>query len=473
MAETRGPNEAAPAPTAAPEAPRATLVGAIVVPFRALAGAPLLLTAVLASCVIEGFCYRGWLALLAPIFYPEIVGLSDPQTTVSTGVLTWGITLSMALLGGLSDRLGVRRALLLGLLLFAVGRGLWAGAAAVLETGGGAGSALHLVSLLGSLGVVLGYGLYGPATYAGVRATCDERTAALGYALIYALGNAGATAAGFASPLVREAAGPRGVLGVLAVATLLGLGLVALLTAGRRGQTPRAAAATTTPGPLPPPPALPLLRRAVAALRAHPLADPRFAFLLLALMPAQTLFAHQSVTMPTYVYRALGEVGRDWFEVFANAVNPPLLFVLVPLFAVLTRRTSVYRLVLVGTALVSVPALLLAIAPSPWLVLAYLVALSAGEALWVPRMFRLAAELAPEGRTGAYVGVVQLPWLATKIVTSIYAGHLVERFCPAEGPKDTTTMWLLNAGIGMVTPLLLLVASRWAGAVSQRSVATT
>ena len=53
------------------------------------------------------------------------------------------------------------------------------------------GSSLQLVTILGMLLVVIGYGMYQPAAYAGVRKFTTPKTAAMGFAMLYALMNLG------------------------------------------------------------------------------------------------------------------------------------------------------------------------------------------------------------------------------------------------------------------------------------------
>ena len=84
--------------------------------------------------------------------------------------------------------------------------------------------------------------------------------------------------------------------------------------------------------------------------------------------------------------------------------------------------------------------------------------------MWQPRFLQYAAEIAPEGRTGVYMGVAQLPWFLTKmLVPWLYSGWMMDRYCPAEGPKDTQTMWLIFACIAMTSTLMLLLAKGWIG----------
>ena len=98
-----------------------------------------------------------------------------------------------------------------------------------------------------------------------------------------------------------------------------------------------------------------------------------------------------------------------------------------------------------------------------WLVLSFLFITTMGEAMWQPRFLQYAAEIAPEGRTGAYMGVAQFPWFLTKMLVPLYSGAMIQKYCPAEGPQEPQTMWLYYAMIAMVSTVLLVAAKGWAG----------
>ena len=59
--------------------------------------------------------------------------------------------------------------------------------------------------------------------------------------------------------------------------------------------------------------------------------------------------------------------------------------------------------------------------------------MTVGEAMWSPRFLQYAAEIAPEGRTGEYMGVAQLPWFLTKMIVPIYSGWFLLHYCPEPG----------------------------------------
>jgi MFS family permease len=207
------------------------------------------------------------------------------------------------------------------------------------------------------------------------------------------------------------------------------------------------------------------VKRIAHWIRHHPLLDPKFSFFIFALIPVQTLFAHNWLTLPQYVDRCMGKIGQDYMEFFVNFINPTLIFVLTPTVAALTRKRNVYKMMIAGTFLMAVPTFLLALGTNLWLFVAYLVIMSFGEAMWQPRFLQYAAEIAPKGRTGAYMGVAQFPWFLTKVITGLYAGWFLQRYIPEGAPAlhDPRTMWLIYACVAMVSTALLWLARGWLG----------
>jgi MFS family permease len=448
-------------------------------PFIDLAHASRAIWAINLSNLLEGLVYFGWLTLLA-IYFNKFLGVNDQQADWMVGFLTGGITLSQLFLGGFVDKWGVRRAMLTALVSMLAGRLLIVASGYYFPHGEGPWSPLFWASLAGLVGVMLGYGLYQPAIYSGVKHFCDERTSAMGYAMLYAIMNLGGFLPGLISPPVRNSFGIQGVFWVYVGLTLLGLILVFVILSRKtereaveaaalynRGKKPEALPVEETaysPGQGSRPAAGNHLERIWNWLRNHPLADAKFSAFIFVLIPVQTLFAHNWLTLPQYVDRALGPLGSRYMEFFVN-LNPILIFILTPMVAALTRRANVYKMMILGTFVMAAPTFLLAISPSIWLLLAYLVIMSVGEAMWQPRFLQYAAEIAPPGRTGAYMGVAQFPWFLTKIITALYAGWFLMYYCPepGQGIQNTTAMWLIYACIAMCSTLLLLILSPWLG----------
>ena len=166
------------------------------------------------------------LGLLA-IFFNQYIGLDDIDAGRMVGILTAGITIAMLFLGATVDWIGLRKSLLIALSLMLVGRvflsispsvgvpGLW-------------GSA-HVFAMIGIFGIILGYGIYQPACYAGVKQLTNKKTAAMGYAMLYALMNLGGFLPGIISPPVRKAFEITGVFWVYVALTVVGIGVVYFL----------------------------------------------------------------------------------------------------------------------------------------------------------------------------------------------------------------------------------------------------
>jgi MFS family permease len=543
----------------------------IIQPFIDLIRAPRALWGVNLGYFLEGFVYFGMLGYLA-MYFNDFVGLTDVQASPMVGFLTVGITVAMVVLGGRADKLGTRRALIIALLLMLIGRVVVA-SGSYLGLSPGMWGPLHLLTMGALLFVIVGYGLWQPGAYAAVRVFTTPKTAAMGFAMLYALMNLGGWLPSFFSP-VRKAIGINGAYWVYSSLTALALILTFLILSRKvvakaiadakaerekledKGKDDESEEKKEETKPKEP---FSLLRW----IKQHPLADPRFTFFIFCLIPVQTLFAHNWLTLPQYTERAFSppvyivaceeqrpsseaeaafEKARDgkveeiekvvlsfegtrgacaarehlrtlakteleegehdeatalrveeakrairqfdyqaaakaaaekgdiserlrlWiganFEAAVN-FNPLLIFILVPIVAAVTRKRKVYNMMIIGTFVMAAPTFLLAIGPSFWTLLGYLVLMTIGEAMWQPRFLQYAAEIAPEGRTGSYIGVAQIPWFLTKAIVPAYSGWFLQNYCPKEGDTNTEFMWLIYAFIAITSTILLLLVKRW------------
>lgn len=503
--------------------------------FVAFVKAPKALWGVNVPYILEGLVYFGTLTILGK-YSSENVSLKDTQASLVYSFVTGGITFSMLLFGGLSDKIGVRKSLVISFMGMILGR-IIVSLSGSLGLSNGIWSPMFFTMSTGLLITVLFYGLYQPAAYAGVKRYTTPKTAAMGYAVIYGLMNLGAFFSGFISsetrPRFEKVFPPNGLTAVFWIytgVTAVSLILTGILLSRKSDQHAVAkvkedmekdgleARADEEEGskkikekinniPLIVYAALTLvlflmsnfafsnplnfdLRFSVLGIKiwidfffvlsicafiaavaeflrrrpSHPFRDKRFAFFIFILIPVQTLFAHNWLTIPYYLDRAFaGSFVSQYFEVFSN-LNPILIFILAPIVAGLTARANVYKMMIYGTIVMSLPTFLLAIGPNVYLFLLYVLLSTIGEAMWQPRFLQWIAEVAPKGMTGLYMGVGQFPWFLTKVITGFYSGWFLEHYVPLNtlpSAMHSGLMWFIYAWIAVMSPVGLILAKNW------------
>ncbi|MFA7228528.1 MAG: MFS transporter [Melioribacteraceae bacterium] len=418
------------------------------------------------SYVLEGLTYFGVVGLLA-IYFNNYIKLDDMRAGNMVGVLTAGITLSMLFLGATVDWIGVRKAMLYALSFMLIGRVLLTLAPNLGTTG--LWSSSHLMAMFGILGIIIGYGIYQPACYAGVKKLTTEKTAAMGYAMLYALMNLGGFLPGLISPPVRKATSILGVFWVYAVLTVIGIAVVyfimtkkAVNNALAEASKERNESEKEDDDELS---KMTSKEKLKFYIKNFPLKDLRFLFFIFILIPVQTLFAHNWLTIPLYTSRAFDGFVQSNFEFFVN-LNPILIFILTPMVAALTVKKNTYTMMIIGTFVMAVPTFILALGPTMPNLLAYLFIMTIGEAMWQPRFLQWVAEIAPKNMTGIYMGIGQFPWFLTKVVTSLYSGWFLMNYCPdpsqiPAASMNTEFMWLIYGFIAILTPIGLFFARGW------------
>ncbi len=392
----------------------------------------------------DGIAYFGILTLLT-LFISNRVGFSDNMTHISVSFFMGMVTLFMLFGGFISDRFGVRHAFSISLLLLAVGRVMLVGSP-------GMGSAAGLMLWSSLFIMAFGEGIIQPALYAGVKEFTDPRTATIGYSVLYAIMNLGIFAETFISPFIRERSEMEGVYWVMIAFTVFMLvvnafGFTKKIEERDRVVTPEAYKEKDT---------RPLWEK----MKDLPFLNVRFLFFIFILLPVRTLFAHQWLTLPQYMERCYSPAvfaRYEWFQ----GVNPLVIIVFVPVFAALTRKVSVIKMMIIGTAVSALTTFILVSGPSLPALIFYVVVFSLGEALWSSRFLEYVADLAPVGKVGAYMGLAGIPWFLAKMTTGLYSGRMLERFVPVTGPVNSETMWLIYALIACISPIGLILGAKW------------
>lgn len=199
----------------------------------------------------------------------------------------------------------------------------------------------------------------------------------------------------------------------------------------------------------------------------------------------KVVFNVMDFVLPRFAMLELGDsvrVGRF------NAVNGILILVLAPVVGVWTRRYSAYSMVILGGFITAASFVFIIIPPgffeplaAGWLgrilgngymelqgpvhpyyvtIILWQVLFSVGEAFYSPRVYEYAASIAPKGQEASYSSLSYIPLLFGKLVTGAAFGGLLEKYCPLQGARDPSTMWLIIGTMVLVAPTVLLLLSR-------------
>jgi len=411
----------------------------------------------------DGIAYFGVLTLLTR-FLGARLGMPDDTTSMSVSMFTGLVTLFMFGCGFISDKIGVRRALTLALAMLLTGRFLLVMSPAM---GNGLSWGASWFSLLI---MAFGSGVLQPALYAGAKEYTDSRTATIGYSLIYSIMNLGIVGANFMSPYVRTSdtfltvRGQQipglglGVDGVYLMCALITAGMLILhmLFFTRKVELECCSEPTQEKHDE-------AKKSWKEKMKELPFNDARFMFFIFILLPVQTLFAHQFLTIPDYVFRDFPNEVSAKFE-WISGLNPLIIVIFVPLIAAFTRKANIVTMMIIGTTISALTTFLLVPGPNLTSLLVYVVLFSFGEAVWSSRFYEYVADIAPAGKVGAYMGLAGIPWFMAKFTTGLYSGKMLEIFIPKTGAHDSGTLWLIYAGIACITPVSLILAKRWLNA---------
>jgi MFS family permease len=412
-------------------------------------------------------------------------GVGDSQAQWIFGI--WGIFMSLATLlaGSITDAVGIRRTLIIGITLCLVTR-------LVLMFSGNSA----VVLLLGLIPLAAGEALCTPVLVAATRNYTNAAQRSVAFSVFYSILNLGFMFAYFIRDGIQTGAADSGgsfqMLGFdlsaqrMLFAISFGVEFVALACAltlrercstGQQGENLADTIGRT---------AVQTGRLFVALVR-HP-AFRRLLLFLLMIGLLKIVFNIMDAVLPTFAEREIGIGGKNSVGRL-NAVNSILILVLAPLVGSLTKRIPAYPMVIFGgfvtaaafTFMVLPADRFIGLASSPFgrwfghqylliegvihpyliMILLWQIVFSIGEAFYSPRVYEYAVAIAPKGQEASYASLSAVPLLMGKLINSAAFAGLLTRFCPAEGPRDPGKMWLIVGLMVLVAPIGLLVFRRF------------
>lgn len=398
----------------------------------------------------------------------------------------WGIWMSICTLcsGGITDALGLRKTLIIGLILCLLSRIVMVSS-----------DHLWVVLLCGIVPVAMGEALCTPVLIAATRQFTTPAQRSVAFSVIYAVLNMSFMVAYFLRDGISASLGAHGnlfQLGVISasprealflagvVVELIALPLVWFMRDERAVKEIQAVSKHWMTSLQE---SLKEMGRLFALMLGNKVFHRLLVFLLLIGM-LKIVFSLMDSVMPIFAKREMGQeaansVGR------LNAVNSILIMILAPAVGVWTSRFSAYSMVVWGGLLTALSFVFMALPASlfeglaagslgEWfgrgylgikehvhpyviMILFWQILLSIGEAIYSPRVSEYAVSIAPSGQEASYASLSTVPMLMSKLIGGAMTAVLLPMFMPEHGTRNPAAMWMSLGALVALSPFLLLV----------------
>ena len=349
----------------------------------------------------------------------------------------WGVLISAygLLCSPLIDALGVRRSLLLGGVVCTLGRLLFAVATTRAR-------ALFALFTLIPFGQALGI----PVLTIAVQRVTDDQTRSVAFSAFYTCMNIGALFAGLFTDAFLTGKSPEHALVALyTVNAIVGIFYTFLAVLFFRE--------------------LPVVvdKQSGWFSRVRALLTDRIFWRVLvfsvSLFGARTIFRHIDTTLPAWMLRTIGP-NAHYGDVYA--INPTIVILGTVPFHAFLADYDLYALFVVGTTLSALAPLLLALmTPSYGAAVLFMLAMTAGEVVYSPKLYEFIMLLAPPGQEALFSALASLPLFFVKLLTGASSGELLQTYCPVHPPRQCQRMWGMISAGAWTTPLLLLGLHRF------------
>lgn len=419
--------------------------------------------------ILESLCYFSSVLMLM-IFLTQDMGMSDTKAGTIFGVFSASMSFFMLFVGFIADSLGIKKALIVGLIIALAGR-----LAITFTTNA-------WVVFPGLFLLSVGFAYMIPLLAAAVKLFSSKKAQKFAFSWYYVVMNVGSLAAGLALDPIRarftestafRALGmdlvvrPSQIIFLVGViATLVSLVLAVFFIRSRipkeefgddepaaapeteRGSGGREAPETEKP------------RESAWSIMMDVVREKRFwifiTFIFL-LVLVKMIFQYNHSLYPLYMER----IGLKEWTGKLYSINPFIIIFLVPVMTAITGRMKAYNVIMFGSFIAAASVFFMGLGESIALIVGFQIVLSLGEAIYSPRVYDYTASIAPPGREASYMAYSKAPMFFAKVAAGPITGILLANLCPGEGPRNTELMWIIVGISTLVSPVTLLLGRKW------------
>ena len=137
--------------------------------------------------------------------------------------------------------------------------------------------------------------------------------------------------------------------------------------------------------------------------------------------------------------------------------------------AYMVRKLQPLTTIILGISITVISFLFYLIGQGGWIIVIAILVFSVGEMLASPRSKEYAGRIAPPQKVGMYMGYFYWCVALGNLFGGLLSGGLYQHFGPVErgGVDNTNAMWLIFAGLALVSVVLLSAYDRWVKARPQ------
>lgn len=178
--------------------------------------------------------------------------------------------------------------------------------------------------------------------------------------------------------------------------------------------------------------------------------------ILILILLRSSSFGHLDATLPKYMLRMEGDDAHFGIMLAVHSMN---MMVGLLFLTSLTYYFSNYTLIIVGAAIGSLGSIFLVFIDNMIGYTLFVLFISTGESIWVPRVLDYTYAIAPEGHEGVFLALCNCPFYFGMIVTGATSGLLLYEFCPDDdntGECYKVWVYVFFASIAITLVLILL-----------------
>jgi Major Facilitator Superfamily. len=172
----------------------------------------------------------------------------------------------------------------------------------------------------------------------------------------------------------------------------------------------------------------------------------------------RTVFFHQTIALPLYMERDLGD---DSLYGAMLVLNQVIIISTTPLFSYSVYYFSEYQIFILSGFIAIISPLTFIFGASYTTITAFIVLTSIGESLLLPRILEYSLNVAPRGKEGVIITISSLPLLLCYIIAGIIGSLLLDSYCPSEGDRECWKMWIIISIVAVPPTFILLFCKKW------------